>query len=307
VIESYKYDAFAAPAIYDANGNPLSSSAKSNRFLFTGREYANAFGFYEYRARAYHPTLGRFMSEDPKLFDAGDYNLFRYCHNDPIDFTDPMGTEPPVGLFSPRQMSRWKADEEYNGIMAAAQMNSSSGAIGVAALAGTMTAQLHASVMNYRQAAGLQHEAVRKIVGYGELSIDNDGGPRGGDPKYASATSGRVDANGDIVPPEKGGRMIDSSRIPFAVAPKDLAKVNGGSLQAGDFAVVKNLRNDQVLNTQVGDFGPKGKFGEISAAGVRPLGAQTIFVPHVGLVPTMDGRIASPIPVQVTFYPGGGE
>ena len=72
-----------------------------NRFLFTGREYAAtyrsiyntpAFNFYEYRARAYNPTLGRFMSEDPKLFDAGDYNLFRYCHNDPIDFTDPMGT-----------------------------------------------------------------------------------------------------------------------------------------------------------------------------------------------------------------------
>ena len=35
------------------------------------------------------------MSEDPKLFDAGDYNLFRYCHNDPVDLTDPMGTEPP--------------------------------------------------------------------------------------------------------------------------------------------------------------------------------------------------------------------
>ena len=93
VIESYKYDAFGAPAIYDANGTQLSSSAYSNRFLFTGREYANVFGFYEYRARAYHPTLGRFMSEDPKLFDAGDYNLFRYCHNDPLDFTDPMGLD----------------------------------------------------------------------------------------------------------------------------------------------------------------------------------------------------------------------
>jgi hypothetical protein len=33
------------------------------------------------------------MSEDPKLFDARDYNLFRYCHNDPIDLTDPMGLE----------------------------------------------------------------------------------------------------------------------------------------------------------------------------------------------------------------------
>ena len=33
------------------------------------------------------------MSEDPKLFDAGDYNLLRYCHNDPIDNTDPMGLD----------------------------------------------------------------------------------------------------------------------------------------------------------------------------------------------------------------------
>jgi hypothetical protein len=31
------------------------------------------------------------MSEDPKGFDAGDYNLFRYCGNDPEDRTDPMG------------------------------------------------------------------------------------------------------------------------------------------------------------------------------------------------------------------------
>jgi len=58
--------------------------------MYTGREFS-PFGFYEYRARAYHPGLGRFTSEDPKLFDAGDYNLFRYCHNDPIDNVDPMG------------------------------------------------------------------------------------------------------------------------------------------------------------------------------------------------------------------------
>jgi hypothetical protein len=33
------------------------------------------------------------LREYPKLFDAGDYNLFRYCHNDPVDHTDPMGLE----------------------------------------------------------------------------------------------------------------------------------------------------------------------------------------------------------------------
>src|SRR6266511_1594977 len=94
VIESYSYDVFGAPTIYDTSNPPnvRNASLVSNRFMFTGREYANLFGFYEYRARAYHPGLGRFMSEDPKLFDAGDYNLFRYCHNDPIDMTDPMGT-----------------------------------------------------------------------------------------------------------------------------------------------------------------------------------------------------------------------
>jgi RHS repeat-associated protein len=90
VIENYRYDVFGAPTI---NGGALTSSAYNNRFMFTGREYTSTFGIYEYRARAYHPGLGRFTGEDPKGFDAGDYNLFRYCHNDPEDLTDPMGWE----------------------------------------------------------------------------------------------------------------------------------------------------------------------------------------------------------------------
>jgi RHS repeat-associated protein len=95
IIEKYRYDVYGAPTIYPPSpgATPIPVSNYSNRFMFTGREYSNMFGFYEYRARAYHAGLGRFMSEDPKLFDAGDYNLFRYCHNDPVDFTDPMGLE----------------------------------------------------------------------------------------------------------------------------------------------------------------------------------------------------------------------
>jgi RHS repeat-associated protein len=112
VIEKYRYDVFGAPTAYDGNGNVLTGTAYNNRFLFTGREYRWAYGFYEYRARAYHPTVGRFMSEDPKLFvrsagatkssddwslsghpDEAEWNLFRYCGNDPLDFTDPLGLE----------------------------------------------------------------------------------------------------------------------------------------------------------------------------------------------------------------------
>jgi RHS repeat-associated protein len=112
-IERYRYDSFGAPSFYTGTWGSRSNTAYDNRFLFTGREYAAtyrgttspAFNFYEYRARAYNPKLGRFMSEDPKLFDAGDYNLFRYCHNDPIDFTDPMGSYGMGDGWNPEQ---WK-------------------------------------------------------------------------------------------------------------------------------------------------------------------------------------------------------
>jgi RHS repeat-associated protein len=90
IIEKYRYDAFGTPVFYNGDGGLIQTTAFNNRYLFTGREYFGAW-VYDYRARVYHAGIGRFMSEDPKLFDAGDYNLFRYCHNDPIDMTDPMG------------------------------------------------------------------------------------------------------------------------------------------------------------------------------------------------------------------------
>jgi len=86
VIESYRYDAFGQPTtVYNAGG------IFNNRFKFTGREYQAAFGIYEYRNRAYHPGLGRFLSEDPMGFAAGDSNMFRYCGGDPVNRRDPSG------------------------------------------------------------------------------------------------------------------------------------------------------------------------------------------------------------------------
>ena len=41
----------------------------------------------------YHPQLGRFISQDPIGF-AGGLNLYAYCGNDPINFTDPLGLSP---------------------------------------------------------------------------------------------------------------------------------------------------------------------------------------------------------------------
>ncbi|MGI9086904.1 MAG: RHS repeat-associated core domain-containing protein [Chthoniobacterales bacterium] len=98
VVEQYRYDAFGAPEVRTgpAGGNPLGTVSNTgtlvnNRYLFTGREWVQRYDFYEYRARAYNPALGRFMSEDPIGFGGGDTNLFRYCGNDPVNFVDPSG------------------------------------------------------------------------------------------------------------------------------------------------------------------------------------------------------------------------
>ncbi|MGI8820903.1 MAG: RHS repeat-associated core domain-containing protein [Chthoniobacterales bacterium] len=97
VTESYRYDAFGQPSFFSAPtaqnrlGTQIPGTLVNNRFLFTGREWVARYGFYEYRNRAYNPTLGRFMSEDPKSFAAGDRNLFRYCNGDPVNRVDPMG------------------------------------------------------------------------------------------------------------------------------------------------------------------------------------------------------------------------
>ncbi len=97
LVEQYTYDAFGKTYVCTAAGALLNSgstpaiSPVGNRFLFTGREWLSDWGVYDYRHRHYHPELGRFLQPDPKHFGAGDYNLYRYCHNDPINKVDPIG------------------------------------------------------------------------------------------------------------------------------------------------------------------------------------------------------------------------
>jgi RHS repeat-associated protein len=78
---------------YDSFGGILSESnpSQGDRFKFTGREFSPELGIYYYRARWYDPSTGRFISQDPIGFSAGDPNLYRYVGNAPGDATDPSG------------------------------------------------------------------------------------------------------------------------------------------------------------------------------------------------------------------------
>jgi RHS repeat-associated protein len=75
------------------------AAASANPFRYTGREY-EADDLYYYRARYYDPTAGRFFSEDPIGFAAGDTNLYRYVGGNPVNFVDPSGNIAPLLIWA---------------------------------------------------------------------------------------------------------------------------------------------------------------------------------------------------------------
>jgi RHS repeat-associated protein len=91
-------------------------SAVGNRFMFQGREYLNEIGLFDFRHRLYNPDTGRFLQTDPlglqtegeklsvgqkalfspggsapEAFGSSEMNLFRYCGDDPVAKSDPLG------------------------------------------------------------------------------------------------------------------------------------------------------------------------------------------------------------------------
>jgi RHS repeat-associated protein len=84
---------------YDPYGNLLSqtNSANAPRFLYAGGAVDSVMGGYQFGRREENPVDGRWLSQDPLGFKAGDSDLYRYTYNSPINLTDPSGDS--IGSF----------------------------------------------------------------------------------------------------------------------------------------------------------------------------------------------------------------
>ena len=93
--------AYAGGYEYDAWGNITSGGGSGigavNPFRYRGYYYDQETGFYYLQSRYYDPEICRFISADnleliPSLSQVpGQLNLYAYCNNNPIMFTDPSG------------------------------------------------------------------------------------------------------------------------------------------------------------------------------------------------------------------------
>ena len=88
IVASYYYDAFGTAIEKNEN------KGINNPYRYAGYVFDNATNLYYLNARYYDSKIARFMSEDTYTGEDSDplsLNLYTYCVNNPIIYTDPTG------------------------------------------------------------------------------------------------------------------------------------------------------------------------------------------------------------------------
>ena len=99
VVVKYVYDAWGNHAVLDANGNDISDGnhiGNLNPFRYRGYFYDVETELYYLQTRYYDPEVGRFITIDGIEYldpeSINGLNLYAYCGDNPVMFTDPNGT-----------------------------------------------------------------------------------------------------------------------------------------------------------------------------------------------------------------------
>ncbi|WP_207642560.1 DNRLRE domain-containing protein [Inediibacterium massiliense] len=88
-VATYEYDSFGK--VIKSSGNVI------NPYRYAGYRYDENIGLYYLNARYYNPETGRFITRDTFngfIDNPQSLNLYTYCYNNPIVYTDPNGHSP---------------------------------------------------------------------------------------------------------------------------------------------------------------------------------------------------------------------
>ncbi len=99
LLAQYAYDDWGKLVSIDTADEEASTAyreiAEANPLRYRGYYYDNETGYYYLQSRYYDPTICRFINADTYEYidnkEQFGYNLFAYCGNNPINFSDPTG------------------------------------------------------------------------------------------------------------------------------------------------------------------------------------------------------------------------
>ncbi len=104
LVASYEYDAWGkVTSVKGSSGAILSLDAYPNHIAhvnpirYRGYYYDNETGFYYLQSRYYDPIISRFINADSYGSTGQGFlgtNMFAYCNNNPVNYTDPTGHRP---------------------------------------------------------------------------------------------------------------------------------------------------------------------------------------------------------------------
>ncbi|SFH34158.1 DUF6531 domain-containing protein [Pedobacter insulae] len=90
LVETYRYQSFGAPTLFNATGVTITNSALGIEPIYGGQHYLALSGLYLSKRRLMNPVNGLFLSIDPKGY-ADSSSLYGYAAQDPINNIDPNG------------------------------------------------------------------------------------------------------------------------------------------------------------------------------------------------------------------------
>jgi len=90
-VNHYAYTAYGTATLYGEDWSDWGAPTVDGP-LYAGYWFDHETGLYQVRARYYDPGLSRFVNRDPIGYNGG-MNLYAYCGDNPINATDPMGTD----------------------------------------------------------------------------------------------------------------------------------------------------------------------------------------------------------------------
>ena len=94
LVERLAYDSWGKRRNTNGADDPTNSLTSLTTRGFTGHEHLQAVALVHMNGRVYDPLLGRFLSADPHIQDAGNtqsLNRYSYVLNNPLCYTDPNG------------------------------------------------------------------------------------------------------------------------------------------------------------------------------------------------------------------------